>query len=141
MATKVRLTGVQAMQRKLAAISDRFGDRAAGALFRFAERRVATPAKQQYVPVDFGVLKGEIIVFAPQRRGFTISVTIAAGTGASAPYALAIHEHPSKYSPPSWRGTTVTFHPSGRGPKYLEKPLMAAVASAAQELAADLVLK
>ena len=52
------------------------------------------------------------------------------GGGAQA-YALAVHEHLSGHSPFTWRaaeaaGRPVKFRLPVTGPKYLEKPLMAA---------------
>jgi len=122
----------------LAKLARRFGDRVAAALYRRAEV-VMADSKANYVPVDLGPLKNSGKVFPPERSGRRISVALAFGDAASA-YALAVHEHPSDYSPPSWMKNpgAVTFSPSGHGPKYLEKPLFAHAATMAVDLAADL---
>ncbi len=47
--------------------------------------------------------------------------------GAAADYAQAVHEFPSKFSPPSWQGkTSLNWNAAGTGPKFLEKPVKAA---------------
>jgi hypothetical protein len=110
--------------------------RLVGALYRRAES-IKTDAQDNYVPVDDGNLKAEIKVFGPERKGTEISVSIAAGTGVSRSYALAVHEHPSRYDPPSWKGTDVVFSPEGRGPKYIEKRLLKAVRTLLRDIARD----
>ena len=43
--------------------------------------------------------------------------------GAASDYALAVHEFPSKYNPPSWKGkTSLNWNAAGTGAKFLEKP-------------------
>jgi hypothetical protein len=78
-------------------------------------------------------------VVGPERDGRTVRVRLVYG-GPAAAYALPVHEHPSRSSPPSWRGGGVTFHPAGRGPKYLERPLFEELRTMAQDMAADLAL-
>lgn len=91
-------------------------------------------SKRNYVPVDLSALKNSGHVVKPVRKGTQIIVELAYG-GPAAPYALAVHEHLSQHSPRSWKNTTVRFHPAGRGPKYLEKPLMEAVSQLPHDLA------
>ena len=70
-------------------------------------------------PVDVGTLQTSGKVQRPKITRTTATVTLGFGGAASA-YALAVHEHPSKHSPPSWdEGASFT---SG-GPKYLERPV------------------
>lgn len=102
-----------------------------------------TPSKREYVPVDDGPLRDSGFVDLPKRQGTMIEVAMYYG-GASAPYALAIHEHPGPHDPPSWRGATGggrsgafsgTVRFQRGGPKYLEKPMMAVVPRMARDLA------
>lgn len=66
-----------------------------------------------------------------------VEVKIVAGDETT-PQALAIHEHPSPHSPPSWEGVNVEFHPSGRGPKYIEEPLNEAIGGMAERMASKM---
>ncbi len=47
-------------------------------------------------------------------------VSILAGDETT-PYALAVHEHPSRFDPPTWEGVEVNF--TKGGPKFLERAL------------------
>lgn len=149
---KTRLTaaGLEQMKRRLlnrAILDPQLAERA---LYRFGEHVMAR-SKNEFVPVDDGPLRasGRVTI---DTRGKEIAVVLSYGDNAT-PYARAIHEHLSGSSPRSWRiaasrggsrtdepmrrssktgrilsgGGTVTagvmFHPAGRGPKYLERPL------------------
>jgi hypothetical protein len=136
------------MQAKLREIAKHFPDRTARALFKFAEMEIMTPSKRSYVPIDDGPLRDSGFVDIPSRKGTMIIVDMFYG-GASAPYALAIHEHPSQYDPPSWQGATGggrsgAFSGEVRfvtgGPKYLELPMMAKVPTMARDLAKLIML-
>lgn len=135
------LSGGPEFLRRLAALGDRGPQAAAGALYREAER-IMTRSKEEYVPVDDGTLRGSGHVQLPEISGNTVTVTMGYG-GAAAAYALAVHEHLSEHSPPSWQvaeaaGRPVQFHPTNHGPKYLEIPVTEAQANFDQRVAADL---
>lgn len=66
--------------------------------------------------------------------GADIEIKIVAGDETT-PYALTIHEYPSQHNPPSWDGVDVQFSPSGRGPKFLERPLNEAIDGMAERAA------
>jgi hypothetical protein len=68
--------------------------------------------------------KVEDPVISPTGIGTGVSVRLSyGGGGVAAPYAIAVHEHLSQYSPRSWKvARSVTFNQGG--PKYLERPLM-----------------
>lgn len=83
-------------------------------------------------PEDSGALRDSEQVDTSELDDLIIRVT--AGDSQTAPYAIAIHEHPGNYDPPSWRGTTVKF--STGGPKYLEGPFLAAKSGILERLAA-----
>lgn len=93
-------------------------------------------SKDKYVPVDEvegGTLRDSGYVNTPtvdSNGTVTCQMGYAApGSGAEA-YGLATHEHPSKYSPPSWRnirnvkGQFRAVHFTRGGPQYLARPLM-----------------
>lgn len=98
--------------------------RFAGAIYRVGSH-IMTRSQRDFVPVQYGALRDSGRVQAPKREGTNIYVDLTYG-GPAIPYAFAVHEHPSKASPPSWRGRRVTFHPSGHGPQYLTRPVVEA---------------
>jgi hypothetical protein len=115
------------LQRAELTVRD-IGRELAAATYEEAEAIMAD-SKENYVPIDLGTLKNSGYVEPPQIEGDTIVVRMGYG-GAAKAYALAVHEHLSEHSPPSWKkagGAGVTFSPSDHGPKYLERPLLAAV--------------
>jgi hypothetical protein len=131
------------MQRRLRDIAKKFPDRVARELFLYAEADIMTPSKREYVPVDLEGLRSSGFVDLPSRQGTMIEVAMFYG-GASAPYALAIHEHPGPHDPPSWQGATGSGRSGGfsgavrfniGGPKYLELPMMAKVPTMARDIA------
>jgi hypothetical protein len=97
---------------------------------------------QDLIPVDNGDAKnsGRVTV---STKGYSVSITF--GDAKTQAYILALHEHLSSHSPYSWRvaeasGRRVVFHPSGTGPKFLERALMEAVRTLARDFAMDLRL-
>lgn len=119
--TGFSFTGTDAMRRRIALAGQTIRERLAAALYAEAQA-IMRDSKDRFVPVDEGVLRASGGVDLPQFKGREISVRLYFGGAASA-YAAAVHEHPSVYSPPSWRGKAVQFHPEGRGPKYLWTPM------------------
>lgn len=143
MAATFELKGTKAMQRKIERIAQQFPNKIERAL-RIEAELVMTDSKRNFVPVDLGTLRSSGHVGNVERKGKDLSVTLDYG-GAAAPYALAVHEHPSDHSPPSWEGKALTdisdWSKDGRGPKYLERPLMAAIPGMARRIAAALRLR
>lgn len=116
------LSGVDAMKNALLSAAGEYRRRVERALFEEGSF-VMADSQENYVPVDLGTLKTSGRTHLPVWEGDTCVVTLSYG-GAAEEYALAVHEHLSKHSPYSWRvAKNVTFHPAGRGPKYLEKPI------------------
>lgn len=113
------------MEQKLRRMAAQFPSKVKRAL-RIEAELIKTDSQQNYVPVDLGTLRSSAQVSDAEIRGRDVEVSISYG-GAASDYAAAVHEHVSEHSPPSWQGTDVQFSPQGRGPKYLERPLMAAV--------------
>lgn len=133
-----KIKGTRSMQRKLNRLVAQFENRLPVALQTEAEL-IMTKSKQDFVPVDLGTLRASGHVERVRREGKTLIVRLVYG-GPSAPYALAVHEHLSAHSPPTWRGVTVTFGPGDRGPKYLERPIVDAAPGMPARLAARLKL-
>jgi hypothetical protein len=137
-------SGANRVVANLKRIQDAFPKQVARAVYKRGQG-VMTRSKREFVPVakkQGGVLLASGHVQSPEINGRNISVTLSFG-GAADAYAIAVHEHLSEHSPPSWQkaeesGDGVHFHPEGRGPKFLETPLMEAVSTMAVDIAEDL---
>ena len=55
-------------------------------------------------------------------EGADVSISVVAG-GPGLEHAVAVHEYPSEYNPPTWNGVQVVFKKAGTGPKFIERPL------------------
>jgi len=132
-----KLKGADAMVRRLNKLGRDVPRYAAGALF-LESSAIVRDAKESYVPRDQGVLAGTGTADLPRIEGKDIIAEMFFG-GPSSPYAVAIHEFPSDLSPRSWRGKAVgeirsvrgrkpwSLGTGQRGPKYLERPMRAAM--------------
>lgn len=142
----IKFTGEKEMIRRMRRLARRYPKEASRAL-RMEAEDIMTKAKREHVPVNLGTLRASGHVKPPKTIGREIEVTMAFG-GPSSPYALAVHEHPSSHSPPSWQGKGVgdirsirtgeAWSESGKGPKYLERPLRAAITGMAGRVASDI---
>lgn len=141
MAGSVTVQGTKGVIDALKALGDQAGPAFAQAIYEEAEA-VMTTSKEQYVPVDTGVLRGTGYVAPPEQIGPVISVEIGYG-GPAAPYALAVHENPRA-------GKTGGFSPQGKpykhwarvgSWKYLELPWKEAMAGLIERLEAKLRAK
>lgn len=107
--------------------------------------QIMRKSKDNYVPVDWANLKNSGVVEFPKIEGNVVTLRLGFGD-AAAPYALAVHEHPSVASPPSWQGKAigeilsvrgrVPWSLDGRGPKYLERPFKEALKGMDERLGA-----
>jgi len=136
--------GAQELIDKLLERADRTPQDVGRALYVHGEK-VMTVSKRDHVPKRYGVLAATGVVEQPVitlgARGVGNEVTVRLSFGGpAAPYAEAVHEHPSEHDPPSWVGVEVRFNPPGHGPKYLEIPMLAAADSMVSELARELGL-
>ena len=95
-------------------------------------------SQDNYVPVDEEDLKKSGKRHPAQISGKDIIVDITYGDAKTDPYALTVHETPSKYDPRTWVGKTINFQVGG--PKYLEIPLFVALQSMDERLADKLNL-
>lgn len=137
------LRGVSDLKRNLTDISRSARENLSSAALEEAEV-IAERSRNEFVPIASGnlastikVIKGGLSQGRDEMGQFTagsaVEVKIIAGDETT-PQALAIHEHPSPHSPPSWEGVTVQFNPGGRGPKYLEQPLNEAIGGMAERV-------
>lgn len=111
------MEGLDQLTRRLDKSGKLSAQNMAGPLFLEAGL-IMTKAKK-LTPVDLGPLRSSGHVKRPVITRKTAKVLLGFGGAASA-YALAVHEHPSRHSPPSWQGG-VSF--TSGGPKYLERPV------------------
>lgn len=119
------IQGDKEMVQKLKAFAKEFPDKIGKSIYKRAEK-VMTVSKREYVPVDLGILRGTGHVDPPEISGGNVSVQLSYG-GPAAPYATEQHEN-ERY-----------IHEHGEW-KYLEKPLMAAARTMANDIARDLKL-
>lgn len=104
--------------------------------------RIKLDSNEHYAPQDEGDLIAESYVSKPVKDNErTISIEIGYGGPKSNPYSVALHEHPSASSPPTWNGKELKFTKPGTGPKYLERPLFKAVDGMIDRFAADIKIE
>lgn len=112
----------------------------------YIEANLIMTESKRLVPVapDGGTLRASGTVDEPVIDGGNISVEMSYG-GAAQAYAIAVHEHLSAHSPPSWiaaeqSGKGIDWSVPGTGPKFLEIPLNKAQSEIGQRLARRLKL-
>lgn len=103
--------------------------------------RIMGDSLEHYAPQDEGDLIKSSFIDEPIKENGEINIRFGYGKGKAEEYAVALHEHPSESSPPTWEGKNLTFTKSGTGPKYLERPLMKAIDGLAERLAKDIKVK
>jgi hypothetical protein len=132
-----KLTGLDNVLDKMKSIL-KAPDEIGGILYREGEY-IMSDSKKNYVPVDLGALKTSGHVNSPDKDGDNIRVDMVYG-GPAAAYAIAVHEHPSEHSPPSWEGKVIEFSPKDgkHGAKYLERPFNEAQKGMQQRLATEI---
>ncbi len=102
---------------------------------------ILADSQDNYVPVETDKLRdsGEIVLIPLSGSKVVQAVVQFGRTMPSRAYALAIHEYPSRFSPPTWKsGVTIQWTKSGTGPQYLAKPLRKARAKMSIRVAAKL---
>ena len=115
----LKIDGIKEMKRATARVRDRAITALRRALFQEAVT-VMNDSKRTFVPVDLGTLRSSGAVFPPETRGSSIEVTLGYAGAASA-YAVHVHEN------------MTAKHRVG-GPKYLERPILAAVSGMEKRL-------
>jgi hypothetical protein len=108
-----RFLGADTLQRRIASLSPEILRQVEAALLEQAEA-VMADSKEHYVPVDVAALKNSGHVQPPVSTGNELSITLGYG-GAARAYAIVQHER-------------MDFRHTVGGPKYLERPLLAAAA-------------
>lgn len=136
------LAGLKELSERVKKLPDVARPEAAKALYQFAREKVEAVAIDR-APMMDGILRGTIETLPPKVDGKKVEVSVVAG-GPSAPYAIAVHEHLSEHSPPTWQkaeenGDGVHFQVGG--PKYLESALNDAVPALGQDVAKRFEIK
>ncbi len=119
MSIEFKMEGLDQLSARLKKSGKLSAQNMAGPLFLEAGL-IMTKSQKHFVPTDQGPLKSSGHVKRPKITSRKATVILGYGGAASA-YALAVHEHPSSHSPPSWQGVNVKF--TTGGPKYLERPV------------------
>jgi hypothetical protein len=107
----------------------------------YVEANVILTESKRRVPVDDGTLRASGRVDL-ERDGNRTKAIISYG-GAANDYAIAVHEHLSSHSPPSWVAAGqggINWSVPGTGPKYLEGPLNEALPDLLERLGKRLKL-
>jgi hypothetical protein len=121
----VEVKGGDDMRRRLQRLAAQFPREAAVALYQ--EVLIEEKEMKRRCPVapHGGALRASITTQKPDISGRVITVTVEAG-GPSTPYAIAVHEHLSEHSPPSWRhlgADEIDWNVPGTGPKFMSNVL------------------
>lgn len=119
MSLSLTLEGTDVVVAHLHAIGERVKPVAARALLAEAEA-IMTRSKEEYVPVDTGVLRASGHVNPPDIHGDDVSVSLGFG-GAAKDYAVIQHER-------------LDYKHTVGGPKYLERPLLEATRGLAERI-------
>ncbi len=124
----IQLEGTEQLERRLASLGPHAVPVLAQAMYQDGEQIMAI-SKEQYVPVDFGVLRASGYVEQPEIAAPEIRVTLGYG-GAARDYALVTHENPraGKTGGVSPRGRLYEHWAKVGEWKYLETPFKAASA-------------
>lgn len=136
------MKGTAEMLAKLKKVTAIFPERVGASLYKRGQ--IIMTASKRLCPVgpDGGTLRASGMVHPPERVRNTISVTLSYG-GAAEAYAIAVHEHLSEHSPPSWRNhpNDIHWNAPGTGPKFLERPINDAQSTLAHDVASDIHLE
>jgi hypothetical protein len=123
----IRITGDKKTMANLAAYIA-VAQRSAAAQMRKEADEILFQSQAMYVPVDEDVLRQSGYVDGPTRMAKGHRTTVGyAKSGPAKAYALAVHEHLSVHSPPSWKSAEASgrgVHFQRGGPKYLELPFL-----------------
>jgi hypothetical protein len=133
------MKGAKEVIDTLKKLAEKFPDRVAAAIYQEAQIVMTESKRRCPVASDGGILRASGQVSLPVRKGKNISVTLSYG-GAADAYAIAVHEHLSSHSPPSWvtaedNGHPVQWTTPGTGPKFLEGPINEAAEDMAARIA------
>jgi hypothetical protein len=134
------LLGAAQLRANLLAIAGAIPQTVAASLV--AEADAILPVAKSRTPRSpgGGALRNSGKRHEPEINGPDISVTITFGDATTEAYAVAVHEHLSPSSPPSWQtGKPINWTEANTGPKFLEQPVLEARAGMAERHAKRLL--
>lgn len=117
---KIQITGLDDLRRALRQAGDLAIDALASSAVEEAEK-IMTDSKSNYVPVDLNTLRASGTVLPPKKTGTRVEVEMGYG-GAAKAYAIVQHER-------------LGYRHTVGGPKYLERPFLAAMPTLGRNLA------
>lgn len=132
---EITIEGINALEGRLRDIERSMRDKLSTALESEMQEKVVERSRNEFVPIGESGKLGDSIRLekATVQQGRTeggqytegadLVVSVVAG-GDDIDYAVAIHEYPSEYNPPSWENVDVKFQVGGA--KYVERPLLEA---------------
>jgi len=119
-----KIKGTDDMRAVLRQVAKEAPKQLKAALYQEAQILMTESKRRCPIAPDGGALRASGFVSKPELVGTTVSVVMSYG-GAAEEYAIAVHEHLSAHSPPSWLtsvegGRLVHWTTPGTGPKFLE---------------------
>src|SRR5262245_54719977 len=115
-----KVLGADKMTKLLRDLASKYPDKVEKAVY--AESQIEMTESKKRCPMRTGELRDSGKVADPKWEGNVVTCTMSYGDGPSAPYAVAVHEHMSQFSPPNWPDE-IDWTVPGTGPKFLESVL------------------
>lgn len=121
---EVVYTGFAELEGRLDLLKKALPGVVGAALYQEALIDMREAKKRCPVAPDGGTLRASGTVDRPEQVGRDIRVRSHFG-GPAKEYAIAVHEHLSEHSPPSWqKAQNINWTASGTGPKFLESVIL-----------------
>jgi hypothetical protein len=120
------LKGAKELRAKLQRIKREAPKEFGRALYQEALVEMKESMRRTPVGPAGGPLRASHVTLPPEYKGNDISVSIQVG-GPSIDYVIAVHEHLSEHSPPSWQHLgpdEIDWNVPGTGPKFLESTIL-----------------
>jgi hypothetical protein len=120
-----KFKGAQEMIRRISQTKKQYPFEVEKALYQEAQIEATESKRRCPVAPGGGALRASIHVVGPEWEDKSVFVRIVAG-GPSAPYAIAVHEHLSEHSPPTWQPphSRIKWNVPGTGPKFIESTIL-----------------
>lgn len=140
---EVVYTGFAELESRLDLLKRALPGVVGAALYQEALIDMKEAKKRCPVAPDGGVLRASGTVDPPAQKGRDVFVRSHFG-GPAKDYAIAVHEHLSEHSPPSWKKAGqdgINWTRSGTGPKFLESVILESASTINQRVANRIALE